>query len=397
LTPDLARADRAAAVRGAARSWQRAGMIDTAALAAVESHFPDDRVRVGPVFRVLLFLFTAIAVLGFFGFFAISAGAGHDGVLAALALAVGVALAATTEILIGPLRRRQGGVEAASSLLAIGFLVGAAAWVLLQPGSVEMRQAWPILCAAGAVLAGAAAWRWGYPIYAGAGTAAALVALAHLPAGRALWIALPLAAAPVLLRLSESPRLPPAHRSSSTAVLLVALAGLYLAVHLGSWENQLVESLGGRGFLTPASPPPAGPVWTLAAAATALLPIALLALGLRRRRLPLALAGTVAAVASLVTLHRYVDLGPAWLALTVGGASGIAAALGLWRYLESGPGEERHGFTAAPLATDRERQRLVEVGAALLTLRAEDRPPGAEQSYTAGGGRSGGGGASGEF
>jgi len=401
---DLARADRAAAVRDAARSWRRAGILDEAAFGAVASRFPDDRARVGPVFRALFFLFTMIAVSGGAGFVAMAIGGGHDGVVAGWSLIAGLALAAATDYLIGPLRRRQGGIEAAASLMAIAFLLAAAAWCLYSSGGLDLHledHLWA-LCLIAAVLAGVAAWRWGYPLYAGAATAAAFAAGAHLPAARALWIVLPLAAAPALLRLAESSRLPPAHRGSAMAVLLVALTGLYLAVHLGSWDRRLVEELGGRPASAPDSPlsglAHGGlPRWA-AVAGTALVPIALLALGLRRRRLPLLLAGTAAAAVSLVTLRHYVHFWPIWAVLCLAGALVIALALAIWRYLESGAGQERAGFTAAPLLTDRGRQALLEAAATALTF----QPPShaatpAEPQFTGEGGRSGGAGASGEF
>ena len=397
MTPDLARADRAAAVRGAARSWRRAGIIDEVTFAAVEGRFADDRVRVGPVFRVLLFVFTLVAVSGAFGFIALTLAAGQGGVVAALALAAGGALMAVTDLLVGRYRRRQGGIEAATSLAAIGLLLGAAAWVLFfrRNAPAGDSAAWISFFSLAAALAGAAAWRWGYPLYAGAGAVAALMAVCRLPAGRALWIALPLAAAPLLERLTASPRLPPAHRSSATAALVVALAGLYAAVHVGSWDSQLLESIAAPGRA--AAPPHGGLLWWSAVAATALLPVLILAAGLRRRRRPLLAAGAVAAVASLLTLHTYVDLVPAWLALILAGALLVAVVLALRRYLDSGPAQERHGYTAAPLLADRGRQGLVEAGAALLTLPAAARPVGGEPSFSGDGGRSGGAGATGEF
>jgi hypothetical protein len=397
VTPELDRADRAAAVRAAARSWRRAGIIDDAALAAVESGFPDDRVRAGPVFRVLLFLFTVVAASGLFGFLAMGLG-GHDQALAALAAVAGAALLALTELQVGALRRRQGGTEAATSLLGIGLLLAAAAWFLLGARSLQAAQGVPVLCALAAALAGAAAWRWGYPLYAALATAAALVALAHLPAGRAVWIALALATAPALLRLSESPRLPPAHRSSAMAVLLVALGGLYLAVHVRSWEERIVERIGGRDpGPAPLALPYGSVLWWSAMAATALVPILVLTAGLRRRRLPLLLAGTVAVVASLATFQQYLRLEPDWLVLTGAGALWIAVVLGLWRYLDSGLAGERGGFTAAPLLTDARRQAALEVGVAVLTLQPEARAAGDERPFEGGGGRSGGAGATGEF
>lgn len=132
-------------------------------------------------------------------------------------------------------------------------------------------------------------------------------------------------------------------------------------------------------------------------AATALVPVLVLAAGLRRRRLPLLLAGTVAAVASLATFQHYLRLEPAWLVLTGAGALWIAVVLGLWRYLDSGPAGERGGFTAAPLLTDARRQAALEVGVAVLTLQPEARAAGDEHPFEGGGGRSGGAGATGEY
>ncbi len=58
MNAEAVRADRNDAIREAARTWKKAGAIDEASLKAIEAAYPDDRVRVGPVFRVLLFLFT---------------------------------------------------------------------------------------------------------------------------------------------------------------------------------------------------------------------------------------------------------------------------------------------------------------------------------------------------
>ncbi|MBW8875287.1 MAG: hypothetical protein JF614_10025 [Acidobacteria bacterium] len=397
MTPDCERADRNAAVRCAARDWQRAGAVDAATLQAIEAAVPDDRVRAGPVFRVLLFIFTIIAVDAGFGFLSLFlelADSKNGGVLAGFALVTGVVLAVATEYQIGPMRRAQGGTEAAASFLALGYLMGAATWFVFEPLKLDFRDALPVLCLAGAALAVAAAWRWGYPLYAGAAAAALLVALARLPAGRLLWIALPLAAAPFLLRLAESPRLPPAHRSSFTAVLLVALVGLYVAVHLGSWETQLVEEIGEarRGL-----PPQNDTLWWLSVVATALVPLVLLGLGIRSRRYPLLIVGAGTAVASLVTLRWYVHLAPLWVVITASGAVLVGLVLGLRRWLDAGPGKERGGFTAEPLFQDLARQRLLEMGAAVASFSPDARDLHEEPKFEGGGGQFGGGGSSAEF
>jgi hypothetical protein len=398
LTPDLVRADRAEAVRRAARSWRRAGVIDAAALAAVEARYPDDRVRVGPVFRVLLFVFTLIAGNAGFGMVSLILSLGNRnieaGFLAFLSVLGGLAFAVLTEIQIGKLRRRQGGTESATSFMAVGFLIGAIGWWVFWPSTFNLFNVLPALCMVAALLA-AAAWRWGYPLYAGAAAVTLLATLACLPFGRLSWIVLPLAAAPLLLKLSATPRLPPAHRSSWTAVLLVSLAGLYAAVHIGCWEGQLIEDVGKLTLLP--SAPRGDTLWWLSVAATALVPIVFLAFGLRGRRYPLLLLGAGTAVASLVTLRWYIHVAPLWVVLTLSGAVLAAVVLVLRRYLESGPNGERHGYTAAPLFQDAARQRLFEAGAAILTMTPAARNFHEESKFEGGGGQFGGGGASGEF
>jgi hypothetical protein len=397
VNPDCERADRAAAVRAAVRSWQRSGAIDEATLEAIEAAVPDDRVRMPPVFRVLLFLFTIIAVGAGFGFLSLfleMCGWRSFGIFAGFALATGVVLVLATDYQIGFARRAQGGTESATSFLSIGFLLAAESWFVFEAQRLDLRDALPILCLTGAVLAAAAAWRWGYPSYAAAATAALLVALARLPCGRVLWIALPLIAAPFLLRLAESPRLPPSHRSSFNSVLVVSLVAVYLAVHLGSWEKQLIEAVGESRLRLPIQN---DTLWWISVAATALFPLALLVLGIRGRRYPLLIVGGGTAVASLVTLRWYVHLAPLWVVITASGVTLVGLVLGLRRWLDSGPGKERAGFTAEPLFQDLARQRILEMGAAVVTLSPEARNLHEEPKFEGGGGQFGGGGSSADY
>lgn len=399
MTPEAARADRAHAVRSAARSWQQAGVIDEPTRAAIEAAHPDDRVRVGPVFRVLLFLFTLLTVNAGFGLFwliFLDSAADEATVAGVSWLVFGLLLATLTEVQLGRLRRSQGGTEAATSLAAIGYLIAGFGWLLFDPLDLPEEIALQALFFASSALFGCAAWRWGYPLYAGAAMGSLLLALAGLPGGRLLWIALPVLVAPWLIQGSDSPRLPPAHRDSCKAALGVALAGLYVAVHLGSFEIGLIETIGdfGRG---PGPPATSDLLWWLAAAATALVPVVYLALGIRSRRYPFLLLGLGTAVASLVTLRYYVHLAPLWVILTASGAALVIVVLALRRYLDSGPNRERRGFTAEPLFEDVRRLRLLEVAAAAVTLTPAARPVREEPRFAGGGGEFGGGGSSGEF
>jgi hypothetical protein len=394
MTRDAALADRNAAVRAAARGWKRAGAVDDTALAAVEAAYPDDRHRLGPVFRILVFLFTVIAVNGGCGFVWALISSLRDVPPPALLLVLGVALLVLTELQVTKMRRVQGGSEAATSLVGIGYLLGFAGSMADKAGLSSLHVIAVVLLAAAFLLAGAA-WRWGYPLYAGASLVALLAIFTAFPQGRLAWIVLPLLAVPVLARIAESARLPPTHRASCAAVLGVALAGLYVALNIASYDFGWLEPDLSIWKLQPAIWGPS--VRWIFIAATALVPIVYLALGLRTRRRVFLVMGLGTGIASLVTLRWYVHLAPLWVVLTASGAALVAAVFALRRYLDSGAGKERHGFTAEPLFEDLAQRRMLEAGAAVLSLSPDARPVHEEPKFAGGGGEFGGGGASSEF
>lgn len=399
MRADAALADCNGSVRAAARSWQEAGAIDEATLKAIEAAVPDDRNRVGPVFRILLFLFSLLAINAGFGFvwlLVLEPLKAEKGGFATMAIFTGIVLAALTEFQIGSLKRSQGGTEAATSFAALGFVMGGLAWLAFEPLDLPGDTAIPVLLLLAAVLLVAAAWRWGYPLYAGLATASLLAALTYAPGGRLLWVVLPVLAAPFLMRRSDSERLPPALRHCLSAVLIVGLIGLYVAVHLRSFDLGAIE-LVRRSFkdLGPASK--IGVLRWLSITATALVPVVYLAIGIRTRRYPFLIVGLGTAVASLVTLRLYVHLAPLWVVLTLSGAALIAAVFALRRYLESGPARERGGFTAEPLFEDLARQRLLEAGLAVASFSPDARTVRDEPKFAGGGGEFGGGGSNSEF
>ncbi len=392
MTPAAALADRNGSMGAAARAWRKAGAIDAPALAAIEAAYPDERQGVGPVFRVLLFLFALVSISGAFGFFmAMGAGAATTTLLPVLLLLFGAGLIAATDFQVTVMKRARGGVEAATSVAGIGYLAGFAFWVC-DKGGLQDDHAFAATLFVAALLLAGAAWRWGYPLYAGAALVAFLGGFIFFPGARVVWIAVSVIAAPILTRFSESPRLPPSHRASCTFALGVALAALYGAVNLVSFD---LKGLSLHDTLSPRSPGTALR-WAFVAA-TALVPVIYLAIGLRSRRYVFLVLGAGTGAASLVTLRFYVHLAPLWAILTLSGAALIALVFGLRRYLDSGAGKERHGYTAEPLFEEMGRRRMLEAGAAVLSLSPEARPVHEEPKFAGGGGSFGGGGASGEF
>jgi MFS family permease len=394
MTPAAAQADRNAAVQAAAHAWKQAGAIDEASLAAIAAAYPDDRQGVGPVFRVLLFLFTLIAINGALGFVMAVIGSSATGVVPALLLVFGVGLIAATDYQIHGMRRALGGIESATSMEGLGYLISFCGWLCFETLKLSDDHSILATLLVAALLLAAAAWRWGYPLYAGLAMAALLGGLAFLPHGRLLWILVPLILARPLVRGADSVRLPPALRAGCTAVLAVGLVGLYLAVHFGSFDYGLIEVVSHAGRSHPLA---VNGGRGLAIAATALVPLVYLAIGLRSRRWVFLILGLGTAAASLVTLRWYVHLAPLWVILIFSGAALVAVVFALRRYLDSGAEKERHGFTAEPLFEEMARRRLLEAGATLLSLSPDARPVHDEPKYTGGGGSFGGGGSSSEF
>lgn len=413
MRPEAALADRNLAVREAARAWKEAGIVDDAKRKEIEALFLDDRVRVGPVFRLLLFVFTLIGVLAaggtVFAIFATAFRADGAGPYAFACLPLGLALLALTEFQTGTMKRAQGGTEAATSFAALSFLLGGAGLFLFGVLDVRAEAGLPPFLLLGAAALLAAAWRWGYPLYSAFATAALLAAIAFLPASispetapplvagvRAAWILLALAGAAFLPKVADSRGLPPSQRRIATAALLVLLAGLYLAVDLSSFSGYWIEAFSLLRFGGSPPPPPPSPLRYLSMAMTVLVPAAIVAWGLLARRRPVLLLGLLLAGCAGVSLRRHLHVAPLWVVLSVGGFALLALALLARRHLESGESGERDGFTADPPLEGKDHTRLLELIAVTATLTPATQAP-AEPVYQGKGGEFGGAGSNSEF
>ena len=393
MRADAALAERRHEVREAALGWQKAGAIDQGTLQKIVAAHPDDRSRLGPVFRVLVFCFTMVAVSGLFGIFGLAAAVGGRDAMGVVLLLFGGALVVATEFQIGTLRRTQGGTESATAFLGSCYLLGGLFWILvevLKPGedaSITLG-----LIGAATVLA-LAAYRWGYVLFAGASAAALFALLARGPFGRVSWVAAGLMLAPLFLEGADSASLPPAHRRCCNALVVVSLVFLYVAVHIGSWDLGVVEVLTGHWSQGTDARAALRPAFVIA---TALVPVATLVWGIATRRRLLINLALVGILSAIVTLRVYVHVAPLWVALLAGGALAMGIALAVRRLLDSGPGHERGGFTAEPLFGDPERRSALEIAASVASLSPAARPV-ERPGFEGGGGQFGGGGASGQF
>jgi hypothetical protein len=389
VRPEVARAERFLEVRRAARAWEKAGVVGAERRDAIVKLHPDDRVRLGPALRTLAFVFALFALIFVTAFLGLVLDLGAKG-MGPFLLMMGVGLAAVTEWQTGPARRAQAGAEAVTALAAAGFLVGAGLWFFDEVLGLQGRALETFGWALGLLVFAAAAWRWGASSFMAAIAAVCIFGL--LGRGELARPALAMAAALALVLglLGEtSARLAPSHREGAKAVQLVAAVGLYVALHLGSWDEGLLEGLGSRRSS------PWRPLFVLT---TALVPIVLIGLAIGLRRRFLLLLGAAAAVASLVTLRFYVHVAPLWVVLTGAGLACMALALLLQRWLDSGRDRSRGGFTADPLFDEAHAQRLLEIAVSAGQAGVAPQPARPDGGgFQGGGGDAGGGGSTDRF
>jgi hypothetical protein len=376
---------RTAEVRNAARDWKKAGAIDPPTLEAVEAEFPVSHVELAKAWKVLIFVLVSVAVLGVqvgvFGFN--PKGSGTFFVFA-------VILAAATEILRGS-RLSGTGSDAATSFWAVNYLTLAFA-ILLEAG----KTASAITATIGvvAIAWALASWRWGFGIYGGFAAGAGFLFLARYPFGRVAWGFVGAALCVVSAGLVTQRRLTSCRRRAFAGVFAVSALALYGAINLYSLDRRMVELL---GLGTPRWGPGALPaaVRLASAVATAVVPIFFIVWGLRARRRLVLDTGAILAAFSVLTLEYYVRFGS--VAITAFGLALIGLALWLNRRLRLAPGGEIRGFSASPLlSADSGALSPAAALAAAATVPVATHPSD-DADFSAGGGKYGGGGASGEF
>lgn len=374
-------AERVAEVRRAARDWKKAGAIDEPTLAAIEAEYPVNRVELARAWKVLVFVLVSVAVVGIqFGVFGFGRGeeSGRFFVFAAI-------LAVVTEVLRGSRLAGTGADAATSYWSVVNLILG----IGLAADSDEMTGTLAVAAAGYAV----ACWRWGFALYGAFAAGFGFLLLARYPGARFGWAIGGAVLALVSARLAARPRLSPSRRRTFAAVFVTASAALYGAVNLYSFDRRLIEGIG--RFLSQTSlTPPSVALRPLLAIGTAILPVLFLLWGLRTRRRLILDTGALLAALSLLTFHYYFRFGS--IPITLFGLALIGAALGLNRLLRRSPDGELRGFTVSALLAP--ESEAVAPAAAIFAASATPASPQPEQDpFAPGGGRYGGGGASGRY
>ena len=379
MRPEAAHAERMLEIRDNARSWRRTGFINDAVLSSILGRYSDDRARLGPAFRALAFILSGVAIFALIGLSALVFRLDGPALMSIWA----ILLVALTEYQIGPLRRSSAGAESATGLIAalcllIAIEEAAAGW------SVDR-----VLLSATLVCLGAA-YRWGDAVFFVFGSLALYGLLGRWDHGRTLWILAASVLIPAGTRAMRAGALPPSHRRGAGLVAGISALALYAAIHRWSWDHAWIESLG-------SAPVDSVGFRTFSTLATALLPIVFLFAGWTRREPGVLAAGLLMTASSLATIRLYYSVMPLSIALALAGTAAIALAVGLRRYLRSGPLGERDGFTADPLFDDDNRTGAVRAALAVASFTPSPSPAPADAGFTGRGGRFGGGGSSGTF
>ncbi|HVQ34476.1 MAG TPA: hypothetical protein VMT33_00580 [Candidatus Bathyarchaeia archaeon] len=379
MRADAVRADRNREVRRAARAWSKAGAIGAPTLSTIESRYADDRVRLRWGLAVLAGAATFLGGAAFLLALAFLLSLDRRGA-AVLFMLCAAAFVVATELQVGRLRRARAGAELATGwLAALCVLTAATLWELGQ-------WSWPIVTA---VACAAGAYRWGFASLAGASWILLLVKLATFSWGRIAWIAVSVIAIVVAVSRSSLESVAPAHRRCLRVVFAGALLALYVAVDYDSVKGSTLE------WVSQDRPAFGDGVLALSAVLTALLPIAILAFGIHRRdRIALAIGALLAGV-SLGTWRYHLGWPPMWLTLTLGGVACFVTAIAVRRFLDRTPDREWRGMTADPLFDDPAHAAALRVAAVAGTLGHAPQAASGDRPFQAGGGTSGGGGATG--
>jgi MFS family permease len=393
MRPEAIGWERAAEVHAAARGWRRAGAIDAATQERIREAFPDPCVTPGAVWRVLTGGMVAAIVLCTFAAAALGLWRSSTAIQILLLL-WGVACLVATDVLEASPRSARRGAAGATSVLGVGFFLLGLGLVLAGSTRLAGDDVIDGLLVAAVLTCGLAAWRWGSPLFAGLGGGVLFCSLARLPHGRILWLVVGAALTGLAAWRLDDVRLAPSHRIGAAVMTVVGLGAVYAAANVYSLDEGSLEHL---ARIAPSHEDLPRGARLAAGSATALLPLAVLAWGLRSRRIFLLDTGIVLLALSLVTVRQYVHVAPLWVVLILAGGLLVVLALAVERALRRARSGEIAGFTADPLFSVERRQHVLQIVPVVTASTPEARAPAPDPGFVGEGGRFGGGGAQEKF
>lgn len=386
--------ERAAEVQEAAEGWRRSGAIGTPTYEAIRNAYPDPCITPSAVWRILTACMVTAVVVCTLGAFWVALRPGSTA-LSLLLVVLGASAMVVTERLEASPRSARRGAAGATAFWGCVFVI-AGLWFYLTESRVRvgLDLGMDVLFLVSTLVWGLGCWRWGSPLFAGLAAVSLFLFLGRGSFGRIFWGLVGAGLIALFARRADDGAWAPSHRRSAMVLLVAGLAAVYVAVNVYSVDVRFIET-----FLkyAPRSAPPRW-LFVVTAIATAVVPLGVLAWGLKSRRMVLVDTGLVLLALSLVTLRQYVHVAPLWVVLTAAGALLIVAGLAVERALRRSPDGERAGFTADALFSDDRRQRLLQTVPVVAAFTpAVHHAPAEEPGFAGRGGEFGGGGASDRF
>jgi len=386
-------AEEALLARDLLKDWAGEGFLSAAQRELLDPETVSDLRRTNIFLRIVLFLFTLLIVGAAIGLFYVlfleHSSESTAGILLLFSAAICYVAA---ELAVSEARFYRHGIEEALAVCSVGLLCLGMEMTVFSHSPRETGFPVP---AAGVVVS---LWIWhrfGLP-YA---PLAAMLFAAALPgyftsshaAQHGIVAALYALGLVTIALIRRSHRHTCLNQEYSIAEALLWL-GIYLALNLQVWEflSQWWRALRGAG------PEVSGPFYWTTWVLIWCLPPVVLARGLREKDRFVIAAGAIAALLTFATNKPYLGWPRhTWDPMLLG-ALLIAVALLLRRWLSSGPGEIRHGFTARRLSG--KDLSWMNAGSSAFGLVSPSMiTPSPQSEFRFGGGESGGGGASSDF
>jgi hypothetical protein len=365
--------------------WTKSGLLTPGQRELVMPQLAVGLRRTNKFLRITLFVFGAMILQSALGLLAVIVGGFANSVVAAvLCLLAGAACVWLSSHLVSRYNLYRFGVEEAVALSSAGLAAGGAALLFAGDGN----GAAVIGLAVAAVMLAVLYLRFGY-VYAAVFAMAAVVALpfqfgSSESVQRAVAVIL-LAAIVVTVRVARAEHGEEHPGDALTVIEAVAWLGMYLLVNLvvtsGITQMDRASVVHWVTY---------GAIW--------LLPAVLLWLAIRGGERPLLWAGIAMALGTLLSNKEYLGSPRYEWDPIVFGLFLMGVAIAIRRWLASGDGGMRHGYTSARLvASDKDHLgALAMVSTVHTDVPVSEQAPAADPSI-GGGGRSGGGGAGGSF
>ena len=387
-------------IRRQAETWQRSGLISEEQLQAVRMITDPHVHQTNLFFRILFFVFTLLcagAVVGLLVWM-LEDKAGEK-TLAAMVLFFSVACFILAEYVVKARKLYRYGIEEA--LLMAGMVCFVISLlVLIGDHSLNHRSIAIITCLLFSIMACLIYLRFGY-LYAALISVIALCAVPFQfslsPSAERLILLCVLCGIFSASLIADRRGIEDFKKERNITIQACLLVAIYLTVnlHILGVMGLLMEDMRILHFH-----PKSFPSWIYwpSYVLTFIIPIAGICWGIQSRKRLILNASLVMACVTLATNKSYLGMtryawDPAILGIVL-----IGLSLGLTRWLNSGPDKRRFGFTVRDILKPEDHGvNLADVAAALTPGAMDAQQPQTPQDKFFEGGRSGGGGASGEF